>query len=338
MRTPSCSPFRPIPHLANRSFAAPSISSPPRSGIVTTASSAPVFCCSSIASASIESEEAGSTTCAKSLRWPVGFGQSRAHATGAWHAAAQAHARISSVQNLRGDPRLTARAAASRGAIVRELEVQPKVVPLDGLDDRLQIVALLPAHAHLVLLDLRLDPDSGSLDEFDDLLGLLRGDPLLDGDDLPHRALGRRLHLPVVQGPQRDAALDQLPLQNVHDRLQLVLVVRREGQRLLIEYDVARASLEVEPLADLLHGLLDGIRSLHQVHVRDDVERVVSRHRSSQGRRRTPGKRKGKSGAEATASPPSCTATLLLCELPISQSKKVAVTRARIGRAFRLQV
>ena len=113
---------------------------PPRSWKVATASSAPVFCRSSVASDSIESAEAGSTTRAKSLRCPVGAGHSRArHGAAARSQAARTPRPRRSPAPLDADP-----STALRRAVVRELEVQPKVVPLHGLDDGLQVVRFFP--------------------------------------------------------------------------------------------------------------------------------------------------------------------------------------------------
>src|SRR5882672_6608533 len=205
MRAPSSFPFPPIPHCWKSSTAAGSIDSPPRSWIVTTASSAPVFSLSSTASAWIESADARSMIPAKSLRCPRGAGHSRAWAGPAAPATASAAARR--------------RSAATRlaRAVVRELEIKPEVLTLDPLDDRLEIVPVLARHPHLCFLDLGLDPDSGRLDELHDLLRLLRRDAFADRDHLADGPLRRGLELPVLQRLQGNAALRELAREDVDD-------------------------------------------------------------------------------------------------------------------------
>src|SRR5882672_1069533 len=247
------------------------MSSSPRSGSVTTASSAPVFSRSSLASVSIESREAGSMIFAKSLTRPSGLGQVRA-AAGAAHASAPSARSRTAIAPLGAD---------SARAIVRELEIKSEVLALERADNRLQIVAILPAHAHLVFLDRRLDPDPRPLDEFHDLLGLFGRDSLLDRDDLAHRSLGGGLDLAVLERLQGNASLHELGREHVDYRLEARLVVRVQGQHVPLQLDVAHAALEIEPLPDFLHRLLHGVRGLHHIDLGNNVERVSTRHRSS---------------------------------------------------------
>src|SRR5512141_2272894 len=84
-------------------------------------------------------------------------------------------------------------------AIVRELEGNPEILAAQERADALQVVLLLSGHADLLSLDGRLHLELGVLDRLDDLLRLLRGDAVEDGDLLPHGRLRGGLHLAVVE-------------------------------------------------------------------------------------------------------------------------------------------
>src|SRR5659263_153230 len=92
-------------------------------------------------------------------------------------------------------------------AAVDELHLHAEVLPLQQPDSLLEVVGVLPGHADLLVLDLGLDLQLRLLDDGDDLLPLLRGDPLLDGDDLAYEPSGGGLHLPVLEGLEGDPAL-----------------------------------------------------------------------------------------------------------------------------------
>src|SRR5437879_6336434 len=115
-------------------------------------------------------------------------------------------------------PSIPCRPAALHAAVVRELQGDPEVLVPQHRDDLLQIVAVLPGHADLVLLDGRLHPDLRVLDEPDDFLGALDRDPLLERDLLPERAAGALLDLAVGERLQRHPTLVQARLENVDHR------------------------------------------------------------------------------------------------------------------------
>src|SRR6185436_9284070 len=238
---------------------------------------------------------------AKSLTYPVGFGQARACACAG-----------------RSSPetKTAARRSLVR-AIVRELEIKAEVLTFHRLDDGLEIVTLLSHHAHLVLLDLGLHADAAPLDELHDLLGLFGRNSLPNRDLLPHRSFGGGLDRFVLERLERHPALHELGGEDVDHGLESRLVVRGQRERLLLELDVADRALEVEPLADLLQGLLHRVRYLHQIHVGDDVERIVACcHPRSLAARREGERQKGEgSGAPCARFPPVSLATL--CVLPL---------------------
>src|SRR5919108_2060594 len=126
----------------------------------------------------------------------------------------------------------------SRTAVVVELERDPQILLAQHSDDLLQIVARLAGHAHLVLVDRRLDLHLRILDQPHDLLGLVDGDALLERNLLPELIAGRLLDGPVGQPLERDAALVQLRLENVGHGLQPHFVGRKQGDPGLLELDL----------------------------------------------------------------------------------------------------
>ncbi len=139
----------------------------------------------------------------------------------------------------------------------------------------LEIVAILAGHADLILLDGRLQPELGVLDDADDLARLLDGNALLELDGLTQHAPGRGLHLPVGEGLERHAAPVQLRLEDVDHRLELHVVGRSHGQRGLLDVHRALGALEVVASVDLAPGLVDGVGDLLRVDLADDVEGVL---------------------------------------------------------------
>src|SRR5437763_1609418 len=93
-------------------------------------------------------------------------------------------------------------------AVVRELERDSVVLRLDQSNCFLKIVLVPAGDAHLIALDRRLHFHLRVLDGPDDGLGLLGLDALHDLGALAHRAAGGRLDLGIVEGLERDAALD----------------------------------------------------------------------------------------------------------------------------------
>ena len=85
--------------------------------------------------------------------------------------------------------------------------------------------------------------------------------------------LARRLGLAGVERLQRDAALDQLLLEDVEHRLRALLAVRLDLDAVLTRpRDRGADVLEVVALRDLLGGLVEGVVDLLPVDLADDVE------------------------------------------------------------------
>src|SRR6266852_4073756 len=91
------------------------------------------------------------------------------------------------------------------GTIIRELERDAQILRFDEGDDGLEVIPVLARDAHLLLLDGGLHPDLGVLDEAHDLLGLLHGNAVLEGDALAHRPPRRRLGILDGQRVEVDA-------------------------------------------------------------------------------------------------------------------------------------
>src|SRR5215831_21340667 len=96
--------------------------------------------------------------------------------------------------------------------VIRELQGKAELPSLEHRDDRLEVVLVAAGDPDLVRLDRRLHLELAVLDGFDDLLGLLRRDPLLDLDRLADRSAGGVLDLPEIQRLDRHSALDEFPL------------------------------------------------------------------------------------------------------------------------------
>ena len=74
------------------------------------------------------------------------------------------------------------------------------------------------------------------------------------------------------EGAQRDAALDELLLEDVEHGLDALLGVRLHQDLLAAELERGADILEVVALRDLLLRLTEGVLRLHRVDLADDVE------------------------------------------------------------------
>jgi hypothetical protein len=108
----------------------------------------------------------------------------------------------------------------------------------------------------------------------DDLAGGIGWDALLQRDYLPDAAAGGGLDLGALEIFHRDVPLDEPRLQDIPHgfELEVVLGGQRQRARFLIELDRRARAFEVEPLADLLARLVDGVVDLGQLDGRGDVE------------------------------------------------------------------
>src|SRR6185437_5884728 len=145
-------------------------------------------------------------------------------------------------------------------------------------DRRLQVVAILPRHAQLVPLDLRLDLDLRVLDRLHHLLGGLGLDPLLDQDELADRLPAGRLDVLGVEAALRHPALGHPLAQDRQRRGRVRLVRRAEHDPLRLALEVGVRAAEVVALPELLPRRVERVVQLHQIHLGDHVERGHGRN------------------------------------------------------------
>src|SRR5207249_3608890 len=138
-------------------------------------------------------------------------------------------------------------------------------------------------NANLIALDGGLHFDLRVLNRANDGLRLLGLDALDDLRFLTDGSSGSRLDMRVVEGFERDLALDQLGLDDVLHASELSFVIRRKDDLVGIQLDGALAALEVKPLRQLFLRLLDGIGHFLHVRLGHDVERKLLSHVLSYG-------------------------------------------------------
>src|SRR5438094_3047124 len=164
-----------------------------------------------------------------------------------------------------------------------QVHLQLVLLCADHLDDRLQVVAVLPRDADGVALDRALHLELAVLDHLHDGFRLLHLDALDEAEHL-RDVLSALFDGAVLEAAQGDAALGHLLHQNRPRRLQPLLGGAADLQTLLRRGDLLQrglGALEVVALVDLLLRLLEGVIDLLLVHLADDVE---ARHVTSPGR------------------------------------------------------
>src|ERR1700691_892242 len=110
------------------------------------------------------------------------------------------------------------------GPVVRELQIDAEILPLDHGDDFLQGVAIFAADAHYVSLDRGLSFLLRVLDQLHNLSRFFNWNALLQRYFLLYGAPSGRLQRHVGQAFQRHAAFDQLRLEDVVDRFHFEFV------------------------------------------------------------------------------------------------------------------
>jgi len=160
------------------------------------------------------------------------------------------------------------------------LKRDPQVLLPQRLNDRLQSVDLLGADPHGIRLDARFHLHSQLLDGLDHLFGFFRGEALLKQRLLFGPAGRQLLRLFPVERLQRDAPLDQLALQQIHDVPELERMVGRQFQSrgFFLKKDVRAGSLEIEPCLDLFLGHLQRVFQFLQVYLGNNLKAVIFRH------------------------------------------------------------
>src|SRR5258706_455605 len=168
-----------------------------------------------------------------------------------------------------------------------QASIQGDLVRVSAKDrDTLQeIIAILGGHPYQVALDRGLRLFLRVLDGLDDIASLFDGDTLLQRDLLAHSRTAGRSDDAVAQSLERHAALHQLGLQDVGDRLELEFIGAGQQNLVLFLAELNRraAVFEVEALLDFFDRLLHGVADFGQVDLGYDVETVIW-HKGSCGR------------------------------------------------------
>src|SRR5580658_2275925 len=157
--------------------------------------------------------------------------------------------------------------------VVDELDGEVEFLDLEQGDDRLQVVLLLGRDPELFTLDLSAHGLRAFVpDDLRDLLGVVLADALLEGHAHPVFLAGQP-GVGRIQRLERDAALDQLVLEHVKDRLGPLFAVGPDFDGLVAGPGDGRAdAAEVEPGADLLGRLVQRVVDLLPVELGHDVE------------------------------------------------------------------
>src|SRR2546429_8072301 len=165
------------------------------------------------------------------------------------------------------------------GPVIGKLHVDAEVFAFKSRDDLLQCVAIFAAYAHGVTLDGSLHLQLRILNELHNFTCLFDRNALLQLHSLAHGRSRRRFDSAIVKTLEGYMALHQLVLQDVVDRLRLVIVDRRKHDRFLaFKGDVGFRILEIKTRVNLFDRLLDGVGFLLQVDLAHYVEGVVNGH------------------------------------------------------------
>lgn len=137
---------------------------------------------------------------------------------------------------------------------------------------RLQLVPALARDADLLVLDLRRHLELPVADEAGDLLGETGFDALFDFDQLARVAQRRNIRLAPLNVLEADVALGQLGHDNLHQRLDLELVLGGELDLVFLESNLRLASLEVETIGQFFFGSIHRVLDFHRVDLTDDIK------------------------------------------------------------------
>src|SRR5262252_8195265 len=189
--------------------------------------------------------------------------------------------------------------------VVGELQGEVEVLGLEQADDGLQVVLFLRRHPEFLALDLRAHP-AGPLvpDDLGDLLRVLLGDALLQGDG-DAVLLAGRLGLGGVEVLEGDLALYEFLLEDVEDGLGPLLAVGADLDPVLARPgDGGAHAAEVEPRADLLGRLVQRVVGFLAVDLADYVKAGLARHDPQVRRVRCRSSRWMRAGAPASVKSP----------------------------------
>ncbi len=164
---------------------------------------------------------------------------------------------------------------AGNGELVPEVPELEREIG-DGLlhqrDRVLQIVPLGARDAHCIALDAGLDLELAVLDLLDDIFRQFLLDADAERRDLLDLVATDFLDVAEFERAHVDAALGELPEQDVGHLLQLEVVVGIERELLFLVLDARVGALEIEAGGDLPVRLVERIADFDLVDFGDDVE------------------------------------------------------------------
>ena len=134
--------------------------------------------------------------------------------------------------------------------------------------------------AHGIALDGRLRLRESLADALRELLGLLAGQAALERDLLANGATAGRLDLAPLEDLEAQASPHGLRLEQILRRAGAIVVVGREGDRVLAQLEGDLAALEIVARRDLAARLVQRVDQLLLVEVAHHVERRISCHDS----------------------------------------------------------
>src|SRR6266498_1080705 len=146
--------------------------------------------------------------------------------------------------------------------VVGELQREALVVLLEQGDRLLEVVLVLAGHPELVALDLGLDLEAGLAHGLGERLGLLLWDPLDERALDPVGAAARGPGLAGLQRLQRDRPAHELLLEDLQGGQRALVGLRDDRHGLARPVDRRPRVLEVEPLGQLLLGLVHRVVDL----------------------------------------------------------------------------
>src|SRR5581483_2814639 len=109
-------------------------------------------------------------------------------------------------------------------------------------------------------------------DVLDNFFRFFSRDSLLQRHLLTSSSTKRRFDLSVGKSFQRNAALNELCLQNIVEALQLELIIRGYDKISAFDRYVTLASFKVEALLNLFHCLINGVVDFRHIYIGNDVE------------------------------------------------------------------
>src|SRR5438093_6815123 len=163
-----------------------------------------------------------------------------------------------------------------------ELQFESEIRCAEYLDHFLKKVAALPADAHEIALNRRLDLDLAVLDRLHDLSAFFDGYAGLNRNLLPCCSAGGRRDRSIRKVLQRNFAFGELLLKDIDYSLEFEIIdaLNNKFLVLLVQIDLRLRILQIKSRLNLLPGLLNCIQHLGHIDNRYHIKAIV-RHEDS---------------------------------------------------------